>query len=371
MFLQRSILFLLLHAAAAREFIHEVDGVGFFLGDFGLGPVDFAFVAGVVADADGAEIALVVAHVGAATGHGDAVPFLLALLGDDVAPFDDAGLTVVDDGFVAHAHAGGDVGGQAISEAVRILSHLLLGQDGRAPWFVTADDAVIGKGRMNLVRIAVRGMVQGLVVGAHRAGEETRVAHFVVSGLEDGLTVGREVGNEGVMRVHPDLFQQFRGAKVRDHEEGDLLDGPVHDELEHALQGDAAAADGLEDRREGRAVGVELREEAVGEGADAVQPLEAVIGRVHRRCLVPEQFLFPEEAHDFVGLACAERVDKGDVGGILPDILWHVLVESFQGASFPDRQVFGGLFPGAASGKCGKHQYEGKGTKHSCHGLSV
>ena len=53
-----SILFLFLHTATAVELVHEVDGVSLFLRCFRPGPVDFAFVTGVIADPHGAEVAL-------------------------------------------------------------------------------------------------------------------------------------------------------------------------------------------------------------------------------------------------------------------------------------------------------------------------
>ena len=348
------------------EFVHEVDGVGLFPGNLCLGPVDFAFVAGVIADADGAEVAFVIAHVGAAAGHRDAVALLLALLGNDVTPFDDARFTVVDDGFVAHAYAGRDIGSQAVTEAVGVPGHFLLRKDFGAPWFVTADDAVVGKGRMDLVRVAVRGVVQGFIVGTHRAGEQTRVTHLVVGGLENGLAVRREPGDEGIVRVHPDFFQQFRCAQIRDHEKGDFLDFSVHHEFEHALEGDATTADGLENRGERRAFRVELCQEAVGESADAVQPFEAVVGGIDRRCLIPEEFLLPEQADDIVTGACAERIDECDIRSVFPDILRHVLIQSFQGTGFADRQVRNGFVRGAACGQ--EKQRGGEEAEDSNHG---
>ena len=169
-------------------------------------------MAGIIADAHRAEIAFVVALIGAAAGHRYAVALLLALLGHDVAPLDHTGPSVVDDGLIAHADTCWNVCGQAVAETVGIPGHLLLGADGRTPRVVAADDAVVGECRVDLVRVAVRRMVERLVVGAHRARKQTRIAHLVMRRLEYRLAVGSLVGNEAVVRVHADLLQQLRSA---------------------------------------------------------------------------------------------------------------------------------------------------------------
>ena len=61
-----SILFLLFHATATMELIHQIDGIGLFARHIRFCPVYLSLMPRIVADANGAEVALIVAGVGAA-----------------------------------------------------------------------------------------------------------------------------------------------------------------------------------------------------------------------------------------------------------------------------------------------------------------
>ena len=163
-----------------------------------------------------------------------------------MAPLNDASLAVVDNRFIPHTHTGRDICGQTIAELVGVLRHFLLGEYGCAPRVVSAHYALISKGRMDLLRIAVGRMVEGFVIGTHGTCQKARVTHLIVSRLENGLPVWCKARNEGIVCVHPDFFQQRRRPKVCNDKERHFLDGPIHHKLEHAFQGNPSAAYRLE-----------------------------------------------------------------------------------------------------------------------------
>ena len=220
-----------------------------------------------------------------------------------MAPFYDAGPAVVDYGLVAHSDAGGNIGGEAVAETVGVARHLFFGKHRSPPGVVSADDAVVREGRVNLVRVAVRSVVQGFIICPHSTGKQAGITHFVMRRLENRLAVGSLVRDERIVRVHTDFFQQGRSPKVGDNEERNFLDSSVHDEFEHTLQGYPAAAYGLEDRGEGGGRGVEFLQKAGGEGANIVQALETPVRRIDCRQLVPEQLLFAKQRCDIFGVA--------------------------------------------------------------------
>ncbi len=78
-------------------------------------------------------------------------------------------------------------------------------------------------------------MVEGFVIGSHGTCQQTGIAHLVMGRLEDGLSVRGQARHEGIVRVHPDLFQQCGGAEVGNDKERYFLDGAIHYELEHTL----------------------------------------------------------------------------------------------------------------------------------------
>ena len=138
-------------------------------------------------------------------------------------------------------------------------------------------------------------MMQGFVVGTHGTRQQPWVAHLVMGGLENGFTIGRQTRHKGIVRVHPDLFEQVRGAEVDNHEEGYFLDGLIHHELEHALQGNPAASDGLEYWRKGGRCGIEFGQETLGKGVYAVKAFKSAVRCIDCRFFVPEQLFLTEQ----------------------------------------------------------------------------
>ena len=192
---------------------------------------------------------------------------------------------------------------------------------------------------MNLLRVAIWRMMERFIIGSHGTCQQTGIAHLVMCGFEDGLSVWGQTRHKGIVRVHPHLFEQRRGAKVDNDKEGHFLDGSIDHELEDAFQGYPAAADGLEYRCKRGRRGIELVQEALGEGTDIPKTLKPSIRGIDSRRFIPEQFLLTEKSRHLVGLSGTKSVYKCQVGGIRPDITGHILIESLQITGFANGQV--------------------------------
>ena len=219
-----------------------------------------------------------------------------------------------------------------------ITRHLLLGEDRGSPRVVSAYDALVGKGCVDLVWVAVWRMVQGFVIGPHGTRQQSWVTHLVMCRLENRLSVGCKAWHKRIVRVHPYFLQQSRSPEVCNDEEWHFLNGSIHHELEYPFQGNAASADSLENRGESGRCGIKLFQEALGKGAYILKALKPAVRGIDSRLLVPEQFLFTEQASHLVGLSRTKCIDKRQIGSIFLNLLGHILIESLKDTGFANWQ---------------------------------
>ena len=179
--------------------------------------------------------------------------------------------------------------------------------------------------------------------------------------LEDWLAVWGLVRNEGIVGVHTDFFKQFWSAEVCNHKHWDFLHLSVYNELEHALKGYASASYCLEYRRKDNPVSLELGDEALSELAYGVKSLEASVRGVHCGELVPEEFLLAEKVHHALGVSGAEGIYKQHIRAVCLDLSLHILVQPFNAAFFPYREIGNVIRVFFYSGSARLQRQSGKG----------